>query len=73
MPHPYLLPGSTLVSAILEACRSAGRRAPQLVRSNRVSGSAQDANLLTSDYQKPLPDSAGHGWTSRLTSSDASG
>ena len=30
-------------------------------------------NLRSSDYQKPLPDSAGHGWTSRLTSSDASG
>jgi hypothetical protein len=50
-----------------------GGERPQLVRPNRVSGSAQDANLLTSNYQKPLPDSAGHGWTSRLSSSDASG
>jgi len=30
MPHPRSLPGLTLVSAIPEACRAAGRRAPAI-------------------------------------------
>jgi hypothetical protein len=46
-PHP--LPGLTLVSAIPEACRGAGRRAPALIPLNLVSGSAQDADLLIID------------------------
>jgi hypothetical protein len=44
MPHPYLLPGSTLVSAILEACRSAGRRAPAV-------GSAEPSVRLSTGRQ----------------------
>jgi hypothetical protein len=35
-------------------------------------GPALDANLLTSDYQDPLPDSAGHARTGRLASADTS-
>ena len=31
----------------------------------------QYANLLTSDYEDPLPDSAGHDRTIRLVSADA--
>jgi hypothetical protein len=38
----------------------AGER-PRSVLLNLVSGSAQDSDLRASDYQKPLPDSVGHG------------
>lgn len=41
---------------------------PQVVPHDLVSGSVQDANLRSSDYQNPLPDSAGHDRTLRLTS-----
>ncbi len=50
-----------------------GGERPQLVPLNLVSGSAQDANLLASDYQNPLQDSAGHDRTVRLASADISG
>jgi hypothetical protein len=68
------MPGLGGVSAILEACRGAGRRAPaQLALLNLASGLVQGANLRASDYQKPLPDSAGHARTSLATSADTSG
>ena len=50
-----------------------GGERPRLASLNLVSGSAQDANLLTSDYQKPLPDNADHARTSLVSSADASG
>jgi hypothetical protein len=46
MSHPHACGTYTLVSAIPEACRGAGRRAPAVGSAEPVSGSAQDANLL---------------------------
>jgi len=45
----------------------------QLVPPNLVSGSAEDAKLPASDYQKRLPDNTDQFWTSRVRSPDASG
>jgi len=70
---PHFRPGLTLVSGIPESCRGAGRRAgARVVSANLASGSAQGANLLISDYQKPLPDSTDHDGKIVLTSADAS-
>jgi hypothetical protein len=49
-----------------------GGERPQSVPSIPVSGLARRTNLRASDYQKPLPDSAGHDGTLSLTSSDTS-
>jgi sec-independent protein translocase protein TatB len=48
-------------------------RAPVPLPHGRIVLAKPDAGLITSDYQKPLPDSAGHGWTFPLTSPDACG
>jgi hypothetical protein len=76
MPHPHtprLILSWARVSAILEACRGAGRRAPAVGFAEPVaSGSVQGTNLLASDYQDPLPDSTGHHRTARLASADTS-
>jgi hypothetical protein len=74
MPHTYprLIPSWARVSAILEACRGAGRRAPAVGFANLASGLVQGVNLLASDYKDPPPGSAGYDGTSRWTSADTS-
>jgi hypothetical protein len=70
-PHPP----ARLNARVNPSWRSAGVQGgerPQVVSLNLVSGSAQDANLLTSDYQDPLPNSAGHHRIVRLASADTS-
>jgi hypothetical protein len=57
--HPGGLPG----------CGAASARVGSL---NLASGSAQDANLPTSDYQEPQPDGAGYDRTLHLISADTS-
>jgi hypothetical protein len=49
-----------------------GGERPRLAPQNLVTGSAQGTNLRASDYQKPLPVSAGHDRTVRLVSADNS-
>jgi hypothetical protein len=49
-----------------------GGERPQVVPHHLVSGLMQGTNLRSSDYQNPLPHSAGHDRTVRLASTDAS-
>ena len=73
MPHP---PPAADLDARVSHRTPAGVRGgerPQLVPPNLVSGSAEDANLPASDYQKRLQDNTDQFWTSRVRSPDASG
>jgi hypothetical protein len=71
---PHLTPSAELDARVshpggLPGCGAASARVGY---AELVSGSAQDANLRASDYQKLLPDGAGHDGTPLLTSSDTS-
>jgi len=66
------LPGLTLASAIPEACRGCGAASARSCSTEPGFGLAREVNVRSSDYQDPLPDSAGHDrqfvWSAQMLS-----